>query len=121
MFLEVLQTKQKYNGRWIEAIKAERNIRQSETYRKPSGARYLVESTLAPVCKSRYPVCFVAVNVNSARTIVDQAFSEPKYVILARMSEKSYELLCKMFVAITERTKEQLEPMLGRKFMGYPS
>ena len=47
------------------------------------------------------------------------AFSVPKSVRLARMSEKSYELLCRMFAAEPERTKEELEPVLGKKFMGY--
>ena len=64
---------------------------------------------------------FVAVDVKSTRTIVDQAFSVPKCVRLARMSEKSYELLCKMFSAVPERTKEELESILGKKFMGYAS
>ena len=64
---------------------------------------------------------FVAVNVKSTRTIMDQAFSVPKCVRLARMSEKSYELLCKMFSAVSERTKEELESILGKKFMGYAS
>ena len=75
-------------------------------------------STLAPMCKSRYPVHFVAVNVKSTRTIVDQAFSVPKCARLARMS---CELLCKMFSAVPERTKEELESILGKKFMGYAS
>ena len=35
--------------------------------------------------------------------------------------EKSYELLCKMFSAVPERTKEELESILGKKFMGYVS
>ena len=78
-------------------------------------------STLAPMLKSRYPVHFVAVDVKSTRTIVDQAFSGPKCLRLARMSEKSYELMCKMFSAVTERTKEELESILGKKFMGYAS
>ena len=104
-----------------EAIETEMNIRHSETYCRPSGARYLVCSRLAPMCKSRYPVHFVAVDVKSMRTIVDQAFSVPKCVRLARMSEKSYELLCKMFSAVRERTKEELESILGKKFMGYVS
>ena len=77
--------------------------------------------TLAPMCNSRYPVYFVAVNVKSTRTIVDQAFSGPKCVRLARMSEKSYELLCKIISAVPERSKEELESILGRKFMGYAS
>ena len=73
------------------------------------------------MCRSRYPVHYVAVDVKSTRTIVDQAFSVPKGVRLARMSEKSYELLCKKFAAVPERTSEKLEPILGKKFMGYAS
>ena len=122
-FPGVLQTEQKHIGKWREAIDAEMNIRHSETYRRPSGARYLVGSTLAPIpmCKSRYPVHFVAVDVESTITIVDQAFSVPQCVRLTRMSEKSYELLCKMFSAVPERTKGELESILGGKFMGYVS
>ena len=37
------------------------------------------------------------------------------------MSVKSYELLCKMFSALPERTKEELEPILGKEFMVYAS
>ena len=59
VFPGVLQTEQKYLGRWREAIETEMNIRHSETCCRPSGARYLVGSTLAPMCKSRYPVHFV--------------------------------------------------------------
>ena len=64
---------------------------------------------------------FVAVDEKSTRTIVDQAFSVPKCVRLTRMSEKSYKLLCKMFSAVPARTKEDLEPIMGRKFMGHVS
>ena len=70
-------------------------FRHSGTYRRPTGARYLVGSSLAPMCKSRYPVHFVAVEVKSTRMIVDQDFSVPQCVRLAKMSEKFYELLCK--------------------------
>ena len=72
VFPGVLQTEQKYIGKWREAIETEMNIRHSETYCRPSGARYLVGSTLAPMCRSRYPVHFVAVDVKSTRTIVDE-------------------------------------------------
>ena len=88
VFPGVLQTEQKYIGKWREAIETEMNIRHSETYCRPSGARYLVGSTLAPMYKSRYPVHFVAVDVKSTRTIVDQTFSVPKCVRVTRMSEK---------------------------------
>ena len=33
----------------------------------------------------------------------------------------SYELLCKMFSAYPERPQQELEPILGKKFMGYAS
>ena len=121
VFPGVLQTEQKYIGNWIEAIEAEMRIRHSETYRSPTGARYLVGSILAPMCKSRYPMHFVAVDAKSTRTIVDQAFSVPKCVRLARMPEKSYELLGKLFSAVPEGTKEELESILVKKFMGYAS
>ena len=121
VFPGVLQTEQKHIGKWREAIEAEMNIKHSETFRRPLGTRYLVGSTLAPMCKSRYPVHFVAVDVKRTRTIVDQAFSVPKCVRLARMSEKTYELLCKIFSAIPEITKKEFESILGKKFMGYVS
>ena len=60
----------------------------------------------------------VAVCVKSTRKIVDQAFSVPK---CARLAEESYELLCKIFSAVPERTREELELVLGKKFMGYAS
>ena len=91
------------------------------TSSRPSGAGYLVGWTLAPMCKSRYPVHFVALDVKSTRTIMDQAFSVLKCVRLARISEKSYQLLSKIFSAVPERTKEELESILGKKFMGYAS
>ena len=121
MFPGVLETEHKHIGKWREAIEAEMNIRHSEIYRRPSGARYLVGPTLAPMCKRRYPVHFVYKDVKNTRTILDQAFSVPKCVRLARMSEKSYELLCKIISAVPERTKEELESILGKKFMGYVS
>ena len=37
------------------------------------------------------------------------------------MSEKTFELLSQMFSAVLERTKEELESILGKKFMGYAS
>ena len=120
VFPGVLQTEQKYIGKWREAIETEMNIRHSETYCRPSGARYLVGSTLAPMCKSRYPVHFVNVDVKSTRTIVDQAFSVLKCVRLARMSRN----LTSCYVRCSQqfqRTKEELESILGKKFMGYVS
>ena len=103
VFPGVLQTEQKHIGKWREAIEAEMNIRHSEIYRRPSGAQFLVGSTLTPMCKSKYPVHFVAVYVKSTKTIMDHAFSVPKCVWLARMSKQSYEIHCKMFSAVKKR------------------
>ena len=72
---------------------------------------------MAPMCKKRYPVHFVAVDVKSTRTIVVQAFSVPKSVRLARILQKSYEMFGKLFVAYPGRTKDELEPILGKRFM----
>ena len=40
---------------------------------------------------------------------------------IARLSEKPYELLCKMFSAVSEKMKEELESIVGKKFMGCAS
>ena len=37
------------------------------------------------------------------------------------MSQKSYKLLCKMFTAVRERTRDERESILGNGFMGYAS
>ena len=88
VFPGVLKNEQKHIEKRREAKEVKMNIWQSATYRRPWGARYLEGSTLVPMCKSRYPVHFVAVYVKSTRTILNQAFSVPKCVRLARKSEK---------------------------------
>ena len=93
VFAGVLQTEQKYIEKWREAIETEMNIRHSETYCRPSGARYLVGSTLAPMCESKNPVHFVAVDVKSTRTIVDQAFSVPKCPRMSKTGENVQEAI----------------------------
>ena len=64
-FPGVLQTEQKHIGKWREAIEVEMNIQQKETYRRPPGVRYLIGSTMASMCKSRYPVQLAAVGVKT--------------------------------------------------------
>ena len=118
----VLQTEQTHIGKWREAIEMEMNIRQSETCCRLSGSRYLVGFTMARMCKSQNPVYFVVVDIRSTRTVVDQAFSVVKSVRLARIPEIFFiKLLCKIFAAVPKRTKVELEPVLGKNFMGYAS
>ena len=118
VFPGVLQTEQKYIGKWREAIEAEMNIWHSETYRRQTGARFLVEPTIAPMCKSRYRVHFVAVDVKSTRTIVDQSFSVPKCVRLARMSEKSNKLLCKNVLSSSGENQKEIRIDTGKEVRG---
>ena len=49
------------------------------------------------------------------------AFSVPKCVSCARMTEKSYKIICKLIAAVPERTEDELEPVLGKKFIRYAS
>ena len=93
VFPGVLKNEQKHIEKRREPIEMKMNIWQKATYRRPWGARYLEGSTLGPMCKSRYPVHFVAAYVKSTGTILNQVFSVPKCVKLARRSEKSWELL----------------------------
>ena len=118
----VLQTEQKHIGKWREAIEAEMNIRHSETYCRPSGARYLLGSTLAPGnVQEQIPGIFRSCGCKEYENDRGSSLLSSKVCETNEMSEKSYELLCKMFSAVPERTKEELESILGRKFMGYVS
>ena len=74
----VLQTKQKYIGRWREVIEVKTILKHCEARQRPSGVRHVMGSNVAPLCRSRYPVNFVAVDVKSTGIVVDQNFSEPK-------------------------------------------
>ena len=89
----VLQTEQKHIGKWREAIEVEMNIRQSETYRRPSETEYLVSLTMASMCKSRCPVHFVAVDVKKNKDNSGSSFLSANCVRLAR-NLTSYVLRC---------------------------
>ena len=51
--------------------------------------------------------------------LIDQLFSVPKCVRLARMSERSYDLLAKIFWAVPKRSEGELQDVLqvGEEFM----
>ena len=74
---------------------------------------------MAPMCKSRYSIHFAGCKEHKDNSASN--FLSTKFVRLARISEKSYELACKMFAAVPERIKNKLEPILEKKFMGYAS
>ena len=99
-----LQTEQKIGG-WREALENEINLKDSEAYHRPTGSRYLVSSSSAPYCKSRYPTHMVVMDARTQQVLVDQLFSVPKCVRLARMSERSYDLLAKIIRAVPKRSE----------------
>ena len=45
----------------------EMNLKQSEIYRRPSGARFLVGVTMVSMCKRRYTEHLLALNVKSTK------------------------------------------------------
>ena len=49
--------------------------------------------------------------------LVDQFFSVPKCVRLARMWEKSYHLLRKIIRAVPKRSEGELQDLVGENFM----
>ena len=55
-FPALLQTEQKYIGRWREAIEVEMNLKQSDAYQTSSGVRYVMGSIVTSLWKSRYPI-----------------------------------------------------------------
>ena len=94
VFPGALQTEQKIGG-WREALENEMNLKDSEAYHKPTGSKYLVGSSSAPYCSSRYPTHMVVMDARTQQVLIDQLFSVPKCVRLARMSERSHDLLAK--------------------------
>ena len=72
-----LQTEQKIGG-WREALENEMNLKDSEAYHRPTGSRYLVGSSSAPYCNSKYPTHMVVMDARTQQVLVDQLFSVPK-------------------------------------------
>ena len=104
VFPGALQTEQKIGG-WREALENEMNLKDSEAYHKPTGSKYLVGSSSAPYCSSRYPKHMVVMDARTHQVFIDQLFSVPKCVRLARMSERSHDLLAMIFRAVPKRSE----------------
>ena len=116
VFPGALQTEQKIGG-WREALENEMNLKDSEAYHRPTGSKYLVGSSSAPYCNSRYPTHMVVMDARTQQVLVDQLFSVPKCVRLARMSESSYDLLAKIIRAVPKRSEGELQDVVGEEFM----
>ena len=80
----------------------------SEAYDLPVNAKSLVESVMANLCGSHYPLHMAMVEVSSQRILVDMAFSVPKCVRLARMSHHSHKLLRKILGTVPREQRDDL-------------
>ena len=111
-----LQTDQKIGG-WREALENEMNLKDSEAYQRPTGSKYLLGSSSAPYCNKRYPTHMVVMDTRTQQVLVDQLFFVPKCVRLARMSERSYDLLTKIIRAVPKRSEGELLDIVGEEFI----
>ena len=93
------------------------SLKDSEAYHKPTGSKYLVGSSSAPYCNSRYPTHMVVMDARTQQVLVDQLFSVSKCVRLARISERSYDLLTKIIRAISKRSEGELQDVEDEEFM----
>ena len=116
VFPGALQTEQKIGG-WREALENEMNLKDSEAYHNSTGSKYLVGSSSAPYCSSRYPTHMVVMDARTQQVLIDQLFSVPKCVRLARISERSYDLLAKIFRAVPKRSEGELQDVVGEEFL----
>ena len=116
VFPGALQTEQKIGG-WREALENEMNLKDSEAYHKPTGSKYLVGSSSVPYCSIRYPTHMVVMDARTQQVLIDQLFSVPKCVRLARMSERSYDLLAKIFRAVPKISEGELQDVVGEEFL----
>ena len=107
VFPGALQTEQK-DGGWREALENEMNLNDSEAYHRPTGSKVLVSSSSAPYCDSKYLTHMVVMDVKTQQLLVDLLFSKPKCVMLATMSERSYDLLTKILQAVPKRSESEL-------------
>ena len=63
----------------------------------------------------------MAVNVKSSRTTLNQFFLSAIIAKTCEKWEKRWELLCKIFAAAPDRTKVNLDTIVGKKCMRYTS
>ena len=113
-----LQTTQKHIRGWKIGLEAEMRFPVSEAYGLPVNAKSLVGSVMANLCASHYPLHMAMVEVSSQIILVDKAFSVPKCVRLARMSQYSHRLLRKILGTVprvSEIWGEELLSLEGEK------
>ena len=106
-----------FPGALREVLENEMKLKDIEAYHRPTGSKYLVGSSSAPYFNSRYPTHMVVMDARTQQVLVDQLFSVPKCVRLARMSERSYDLLTKIIRAVPNRSEGELQDVVGEECM----
>ena len=61
-------------GGWREALENEMNLKDRETYHRPTGSKYLAGSSSAPYCNSKYPTHMVVMNARTKQVLVDNSY-----------------------------------------------
>ena len=113
VFPGALQTDQKI-GSWREGLENEKNLKHSEKYHKTVGLKYVVGSSAAPYCNSKYRM---HLDAKMQHRLIDQLFSVPECVRLPRRSKNSHKLLTKILRAVRERTWDEIEEIVGGDFV----
>ena len=116
VFPGALQTEQKIGG-WRDALEIEINLKDKVAYHRRTGSKYLVGSSSAPYCNSRYPTHMVVMAARTQKVLVDQLFSIRKCARWDRMSERSFDLLAKIIRAVSKRSEGELQDVVGEDFM----
>ena len=90
-----LQTEQNIGSR-REALENETNLKHSEGYLKTVGSKYLLRSSAAPYCSSKYPTHLLVVDARTQHRLIDHLSLVPKCFRLSKMSGKPHELLTRI-------------------------
>ena len=101
---------------WREALENETDLKEYEGYHKSTGSKYLVRSNSAPYSNSKYPTHMVVVDARTQCRLIVQLISVINWMRLAKMSERSYEVLTKNFRAIPEIARDELRDKVREKF-----
>ena len=91
-------------------------LKGSEAYHRPAGSNYLVGSSSAPYSNSKYTTHMLVLDARTQQVLVDHFFLAPKCVRLARMSERSYELVTKIIRAVPKRSEGELQDVVDESF-----
>ena len=92
------------------------NLKESEGLDSPTGSTYSAGTSSARYCNSKYIQHMVVLDARTQQVLIDQLFSVPRGVRLARISESSYDLLTKIIRAVPKRYEGGFKVVVGENF-----